>query len=186
MTSLRKLFTNRQNSLRSTGPKTGAGRARAAGNARRHGLRVPVLSDPVLSAEVEALAREIAGNASPDLIELARRIAEAEIDVMRIRRIRNGLLGRALSNLDNRTSVSPRHTDNEDAIPGCALPKWPPDLSAKLPISDQPEIAKDLSDFGREFTVIDNYECRALSRRKFAIRTFDEACAADRNKTVTP
>jgi hypothetical protein len=86
VTSLRKLFTNRQNSLRSTGPKTGAGRARAAGNARRHGL----------------------------------------------------------------------------------------------------QIAKDLSDFGREFTVIDNYECRALSRRKFAIRTFDEACAADRNKTVTP
>jgi len=189
VTSPRKLFTNRQNSLRSTGPKTGAGRARAAGNARRHGLRVPVLSDPVLSAEVEALAREIAGDASPDLIELARRIAEAEIDVMRIRRIRNGLLGRALSNLDNRTPVSPRHTDNEDAIPGCALrieSKWPPDLGAKLPISDQPEIAKDLSDFGREFTVIDNYECRALSRRKFAIRTFDEACAADRNKTLTP
>jgi hypothetical protein len=56
MTSARKLFTNRQDSLRSTGPKTAAGRARVAVNAHRHGLGVPVLSDPVLSAEAEAMA----------------------------------------------------------------------------------------------------------------------------------
>ncbi len=98
MTSPRKIVANRKNSLRSTGPNTTAGRARAAGNARRHGLRAPVLSDPVLSAEVETMAREIAGEASPELIELARRIAEAQIDVNRIRRVRNDLLGRAFSN----------------------------------------------------------------------------------------
>jgi hypothetical protein len=56
----------------------------------------------VLSAEVEAMARELAGDASAELVELARGIAEAEIDVMRIRRVRNDLLGRALSNLGNR------------------------------------------------------------------------------------
>jgi hypothetical protein len=71
--SARKLRANRANSLRSTGPKSAAGRARSAQNARRHGLGTPVLSDPALSAEVEIMAQRIAGSAHPELLELARR-----------------------------------------------------------------------------------------------------------------
>jgi hypothetical protein len=47
------------------------------------------------------------------LIELARRIAEAQIDVIRIRRVRNDLLGRALSNLSHRIPLNPRNAGDE-------------------------------------------------------------------------
>ena len=57
---------------------------------------MPVVSDPVLSDQVEALARAIAGPAAgAALLELARRIAEAEIDLRRVREARHQLLNRA-------------------------------------------------------------------------------------------
>ena len=58
MTSARKLRSNRENARSSTGPKTANGRRRSARNALRYGLSLPVLSDPILSQEVAALARE--------------------------------------------------------------------------------------------------------------------------------
>lgn len=98
MASPKKLAANRANASAGTGPRTAVGRARSAGNARRHGLNVPVLSDRWLSAEAEALAHEIAGpNAEPEIIHLARRIAEAQIDLVRVRQRRQDLLSNSLS-----------------------------------------------------------------------------------------
>jgi hypothetical protein len=68
MISGRKLRANRANSLHSTGPRTAAGRSVSARNARRHGLSIPVLSDPDLSADVELLAQKIAGDTTPELL----------------------------------------------------------------------------------------------------------------------
>ena len=99
MTSTRKIEANRKNARASTGPKTAQGRARLARNALRHGLSLPVCSDPVLCEEVESLAREIAGTeADVEIRELARRVAEAQIDLRRVRHARHRLLSDALSN----------------------------------------------------------------------------------------
>jgi hypothetical protein len=98
LTTDRKIRANRENARASTGPKTKQGRARTAQNALRHGLSLPVYSDPGLAEEVEALAHEIAGtNANAEIREFARRVAEAQIDVRRVRHARYQLLSRALS-----------------------------------------------------------------------------------------
>src|SRR6188768_3690815 len=98
LTSDRKIKANRANARASTGPKTAQGRVRTAKNALRHGLSLPVCSSPALSEEVEALAREIAGpSANAETKELARRVAEAQIDLRRVRYARYQLLSRALA-----------------------------------------------------------------------------------------
>ena len=101
MPSARKIKTNRANSRLSTGPNTAQGKTHAAQNARRHGLSVSILLNPVLSAEAENLAREIAGEgASPEIRGLARRVAEAQVDVIRVSQARLSLLSRNLNGLE--------------------------------------------------------------------------------------
>jgi hypothetical protein len=94
----RKIRANCENARASTGPKTAKGHARAARNHFRHGLSLPVHSHPTWSEEVQALTREIAGtNANADIQDLAHRVAEAPIDLRRIRHACHRLLSRALS-----------------------------------------------------------------------------------------
>ena len=54
-------------------------------------------SNPGLAEQVAKLAREFVGTPSdPEIGELARDVAEAQIDLVRIRRVRNDLLARDL------------------------------------------------------------------------------------------
>jgi hypothetical protein len=89
MTGPRRIRANRSNSRHSTGPKTKAGRAKSAQNARRHGLRVPVLGDPALADDLERLAQEIVREHGSKFMDLAYRIAEAEVELGRVRRVRD-------------------------------------------------------------------------------------------------
>ena len=93
MSDTARARASRRNARKSKGPKTPAGKQRAAARARMHGLSLPVLHDPALAREVEVLARHVAGaDSDPRRYELACRVAEAQVDVMRVRQARLPLL----------------------------------------------------------------------------------------------
>ena len=180
MTSDRKIKANRQNARTSTGPRTTQGRTRAARNALRHGLSLPVCSNPALCEEVKALAREIAGtDANAELQELARRVAEAQIDLCRVRYARYQLLSNALSDpyYDSRANELAKLR----LLPRLLRPNAPEismeTLTKFLTSTPQgPEkFATILSEDAKRLLAMDRYERRALLRRKIAIQLFDEA-----------
>ena len=178
MTSDRKIRANRVNAKSSTGPQTTRGRARAARNALRHALSLPVCSNPALLEEVETLAREIAGpDANAETQDRARQVAEAQVDLRRVRYARHKLLSDALAD---------PHYDNwrekTAVLRGLLRKNAPPDL----PVEDLAAFLKStpqgphkfatiLSQEAKHLLAMDRYERRALSRRKSAIRAFDEA-----------
>jgi hypothetical protein len=95
MTSTAKRRANRINAGRSTGPRTERGKARSAQNAMRRGLAVPVAALPMLSPLTEAIARIVARpNPDSGRLDLARRFAEVQVDLRRVRAVKLGLLAR--------------------------------------------------------------------------------------------
>jgi hypothetical protein len=157
--SKRKLRADRLGKPAGTGPTSAAGKARSAQNARKHGLNVPVMYDPDVSADVALMAEAIApGCQDPELIGRARRIAEAQVDLMRVARARRDIISAAMADPDDRpvTCLTGR-TATPGADPGAG------------------RLAAILSDLSARLATLDWYERVALSRRKRAIRAFDAA-----------
>src|SRR5262245_66570534 len=92
MASERQIAANRRNARKSTGPRSGAGRKRASRNAYRHGLSLSITSTAAYAKHLDKLVREIAGGTEDTIVlERARAIAQAELDLARGRRAEAGL-----------------------------------------------------------------------------------------------
>jgi hypothetical protein len=98
MTSDRKIESNRNNAQKSTGPRSEAGQRRSRRNALRHGLSVAIGSDPSFSEDIKQLADALARDSNRNFGELAYEAAEAEIDLLRIRKLRASRFTAVLGN----------------------------------------------------------------------------------------
>jgi hypothetical protein len=87
MASDRQIAANRRNAKESTGPRSEAARGRLRLNALRHGLAVAIGTDPALQGDVAKLAKMLS-RGEQQVSESAREAAEAELDLLRIRKLR--------------------------------------------------------------------------------------------------
>jgi hypothetical protein len=95
MATERQIEANRRNAVKSTGPRSSEGKRRARRNSYRHGLSVGAAGRPGCAEQVEKLARKIAGaGADAMILEQARSVAQAQLDLTQIRRMRASLIQR--------------------------------------------------------------------------------------------
>jgi hypothetical protein len=117
-------------------------------------------------------------------MELARRVAEAQIDLRRVRAYRQRLIQRALTDQGFQTKATKRaQLKLAVAILRDPFNDSPEDLEQAMhppPVKGPEKLALIVANYARRLAAIDRYERRALSRRKFAIREFDAALWRDR------
>ncbi len=95
MATEKQIAANRANAKRSTGPKTLAGKMASSRNAYRHGLSSPLQFDPSTSAKVDDIAHALVGEeAGEGRLTSAADFAQAQLQVLRIRSIRNDLIAK--------------------------------------------------------------------------------------------
>src|SRR5262245_39379733 len=141
MTSEAKIAANRRNAQRSTGPRSVAGKARTRFNAFQHGLAAQKLEDRLADEEIDSLQAALCGDSmEKDEYDLATIAAEAQGELLRVRRTKVEIVNHAAKRLRN------EDVPEEDRVVLAFARK-----------------AKTLAAF-------DRYERRALSRRDRALR----------------
>jgi hypothetical protein len=151
MTTDRRQQANRRNAKRSTGPRTSAGKARSGQNARKHGLSLPVNAEPHLADLLQDLATSLEADTKPaHPVEEVRALAAAILEVLRARSVRTLIIEELATHCSYRSVV------------GSSASK------------------KDLAAFMQHLLRADRYERRALSRKKFLIRSLSETVSTRR------
>ncbi len=169
MASERQVAANRRNARKSTGPRSGAGRKRASRNAYRHGLTLSITSTAAFAKQLDKLARKIAGNTDDAItLERAREIAQAELDLARVRRAKVALIERAsaFGELDPPQLTVTQMIRLLNALGRSRLivPK-PIDALATMPSQEPYRSAEAIRRVLPELRKLDRYERRAAARR---------------------
>jgi hypothetical protein len=169
MNSERRIAANRRNAQQSRGPRTSAGKARVSRNALRHGLAVSALKDPAVSAEVDRLARALAGrNEEGVLLALARIIAEAKLDLERIQITKMSLMNPHLGSVGS----SPPLPVAE--LAGACMQDHPPDgdPGAREVVAHSDSMGTAMINVLPQLVGLHRYERRARSRLMRAMGVF--------------
>ena len=170
-----QIAANRRNALKSTGPRSEAGKRRASRNAYRHGLAAAVGHSVTGAAEIDALASAIAVAATgfgptaadAEILAFARAAAHAERERVRIRALKAAAMS-ALMAAANLPVVVPHSADTERvAFAGSeeALSERSPAPESRFPSSGPILDADAVNGPLTELRVLDRYEQRALACR---------------------
>ena len=91
MASDRQMAANRANAKKSSGPRSKNGKANSSRNAVRHGLASAVRTDIAVTEDIERLAKALSTEGTGPT-DFAYQAAGAEVDLLRIRKIRARIL----------------------------------------------------------------------------------------------
>lgn len=169
MSSDKQTAANRRNGRRSRGPTTTAGKTRSRANALRHGLAAAVLAPPDLRDDIEALTKAIAGgDADVARLALARQIAAAQLELMRIQAAKVTLM--------NSQYVVTSPAEELPAEIAETFQDAHPDVPA-VDLLDETALIQDLVlapsiDILNQLARLERYERRATARYRRAARGF--------------
>jgi hypothetical protein len=174
MASERQIAANRRNARKSTGPRSGAGRKRASRNAYRHGLTLSINSTAAVAKQLDTLVRKIAGDSEDAImLERARAIAQAELDLARVRRAKLALIERAsaFGELDPPQLTEAQLIRIANAFDRGKLTIVPKsiDALATMPSQEPDRLAEAIRRVLPELRKLERYERRAAARRDRAI-----------------
>jgi hypothetical protein len=160
---------------RARGPRSWAGKQRARRNAYRHGLSVGIGTSPAFAKQLDSFARKIAIETATDL-ERARAVAEAELDLARVRRAKVSLIERVwtFGDLDSASLFSSpaeairllKALERDDVVRSEQI-----DRPASMPSAEPDRLAEAIRRALPELVKVDRYERRAAARRDRAAQT---------------
>jgi hypothetical protein len=101
MPSDQQIAANRKNAKKSTGPRSEIGKRRSRRNAFCHGLAIDAGFEPSLNSDIDIMAKAIVSASVQETpVAFARQLAEAEVDLIRIRKVRAALFNAHYQKLD--------------------------------------------------------------------------------------